>query len=52
MWALFCVFRQRKCTKCYTVLMDIRSMMEKRQEAPGKLANLHKEILLLISTLD
>ncbi|KAK7114753.1 katanin p80 WD40 repeat-containing subunit B1-like isoform X2 [Littorina saxatilis] len=44
--------RQRKCTQCYTNLMEIRSMMEKRQDASGKLTNLYKEILLLISTLD
>jgi hypothetical protein len=32
--------------------MAIRSMMEKRQDVPGKLGNLYKEILLLIGTLD
>ncbi|KAL8622125.1 hypothetical protein ACOMHN_056610 [Nucella lapillus] len=44
--------RQKKCTRCYTVLMDIRGMMEKRNNATGPLASLYKEVLLLISTLD
>lgn len=44
--------RQRKCSHCYQVLNDIKSMMEKRQDVAGRLSNLYKEILLLISTLD
>lgn len=44
--------RNKKCSRCHTVLMDIRSMIEKRRDAAGKLASLYKEILLLMSTLD
>ncbi|PVD20329.1 hypothetical protein C0Q70_18483 [Pomacea canaliculata] len=44
--------RNKKCSRCHTALMDIRSMIEKRRDAAGKLASLYKEILLLMSTLD
>lgn len=45
-------FRQRKCNKCYIVLMDIRSMLENRTDAGGKLNNLYREIMLLLNTLE
>ncbi|KAK7500270.1 hypothetical protein BaRGS_00008493 [Batillaria attramentaria] len=44
--------RQRKCSRCYSVLMEIRSILEKRQDATGKMATLYKEMLLALSTLD
>ncbi|KAK3580317.1 hypothetical protein CHS0354_003552 [Potamilus streckersoni] len=44
--------RHRKCNLCYNKLMEIRSVIDKRQNVMGKVGDLFKQLQILIRTLD
>ena len=52
-WSLFLFpFRSRKCNACYRVLMDIRTVIDKKTSLSGKVGDTFRQLQILLGSLD
>ena len=49
---VYIFFRSRKCNICYRVLMDIRSVIDKKTSLAGKVGDTFRQLQILLGTLD